>query len=79
MLPSRMKDLEKVREYGRYQLETREDTGWIQGSVYACPPEKLPLLLRVLNLGEDQRLQRIVTGHADMALVTDTIVTRVVV
>lgn len=77
MLPSRMKDLDATGQYNRFKLETLCGDVWTKGLVYACPPGKLSLLLTALHLTRTARLIRVHTNHADMALVTDTIITRV--
>jgi hypothetical protein len=78
MLPSRLKDLESERPYARYQLEERRDDVWMPGMIYACPVERFQNLLTALSLTEDQRLKRVKTTKADMAMVTDTIITTVI-
>lgn len=78
MLPSRLKDLENERPYARYQLEERKGGVWVRGMIYACPVERFQNLLTALNLNEDQRLKRVKTKHADMAMVTDSIITTVI-
>ena len=74
MLPSRLKDLDNTRYYARYQLQRHTGDEWVDGMIYACPPEKFLDLLDVLKLPGTSRLQRVKSAHVDMALVTDTIV-----
>lgn len=77
MLPNRLKDLDDTRYYARYQIETLVGDKWTSGMIYACPPAKFHLLLAALKLTRTSRLKRIESTHADMALVTDTIVSPV--
>ena len=78
MLPNRLKDLDDTRLYARYQIETLKGGEWLPGMIIACPPEKFSLLLAALKLTSSKtRLKRIESAHADMALVTDTIITNV--
>lgn len=77
MLPNRLKDLDDTRFYARYQIETLVGGKWTPGMIYACPPDRFYLLLAALKLTRTSRLKRIESAHADMALVTDTIVSPV--
>jgi len=78
MLPSRLKDLDDTRFYARYQIETLVKGEWTLGMIIACPPEKFSLLLAALKLTRSKtRLKRVESAHADMALVTDTIISNV--
>ncbi len=77
MLPSRLKDLDDTRFYARYQLETLNGGTWTPGMIVACPPEKFHLLLAALKMTSKKRLKRVESARADMALVTDTIVSPV--
>jgi len=78
MLPNRLKDLEAECHYNRYQFETLCGDVWTPGLIYACPPTKLSRLLTMLHLTETARLNRVYTDHADMALITDTILIPVI-
>lgn len=78
MLPNRLSDLEREKPYARYQVELRQPDGtWAGSIIYACPVERFRLLLSRAGLKENERLRRVNTEHADMAMVTDTIITTI--
>jgi len=78
MLPTRLSDLEKERPYARYQVEIKQEDGtWAGSVIYACPVERFRLLLGRAGLKENERLRRVHTDHADMAMVTDNIITTI--
>jgi hypothetical protein len=73
----RMADLDTNNFYARYQVQIKEKNKWFPSVIYACPPERFRLLLERIQLSENQRLKRVYTDDADLAMITDTIITTV--
>lgn len=79
MLNQRLEDLEREKEYARYQLEERVRHTWRPRTIYACPREWFRhLVTKVIGPVEHKRFKRVHTTEAHMVMITPHVIGMVV-